>query len=137
MTDRLDAVLLPLLACPTCHSPLTRRPAGLECSNSHTYSIVRGVPVFTSDGPDVEVRPEEHVSHQPSPEILAAFANAPGPWLHLGAGATTERYAGSVELETAVFRNTDVIGDASRLPFADHTLGGVLALNVFEHLADP
>jgi SAM-dependent methyltransferase len=30
-----------------------------------------------------------------------------------------------------------VVGDVHHLPFADGSLGGVLALNVFEHLADP
>jgi SAM-dependent methyltransferase len=95
------------------------------------------VPVFTEAGRDVEIRSLDHVSHQPSPEILAFFGDAASPWLHLGAGASIQRYPNSIELETAVFCHTDVVGDASSLPFQDGSLGGVLALNVFEHLADP
>ncbi len=88
-------------------------------------------------GAAVEIRPDDHKSHQPSHWLLDEFAGSRQPWLHLGAGATSERYEGSIELETAVFAHTDVVGDVARLPFADSSLGGVLALNVFEHLEDP
>jgi SAM-dependent methyltransferase len=77
------------------------------------------------------------MSHQPSDEMLAALGDICGQWLHLGAGATRERFAKSVELETAIFRHTDIVGSADRLPFRDCSLGGALALNVFEHLAEP
>jgi SAM-dependent methyltransferase len=118
---------------------LERRKNTLNCLRDHLHSfpVVQGVPVFTEIGSSVEIRPLDHLSHQPTAEILATFADSPGPWLHLGAGASTERYANSIELETAIFRNTDVIGDAEHLPFEDRSLGGVLALNVFEHLANP
>ena len=135
MTDRLDQ-LVPLLACPRCARPLQRRGDALRCRRRHSFPVVRGVPVFTEVGREVEVRPDDHVSHQP-PSRLTDLLGAHSPWLHLGAGASSERYQGSVELETAIFKNTDLIGDAAALPFRDGALGGALALNVFEHLEDP
>ncbi len=127
------------MRCPLCHGPLERGEDALSCTRNrlHSFPVVQGVPVFTEVGTAVEIRPAEHVSHQPPSTVLAPFLETPEPWLHLGAGATIARYPNSIELETAIFRNTDVTGDAARLPFRDASLGGVLALNVFEHLADP
>jgi uncharacterized protein YbaR (Trm112 family) len=133
----LGAAWAALLRCPTCQTRLTERRNRLRCEKGHRFPIVDGVPVFTEAGTDVERRPNDHASHQAPAEMVAVFDDAPGPWLHLGAGATDPALPGSIELETAVFRNTDVVGDVHHLPFADGVLGGVLALNVFEHLADP
>lgn len=69
--------------------------------------------------------------------MVQLFAGASKPWLHLGAGATTQPVPNSIELETAIFAHTHVVGDVHRLPFADESLGGVMALNVFEHLSHP
>lgn len=126
------------LACPTCRHPVGVEADELECTNCRRrFPLVRGVPVFTGKAGAVEVRPDDHESHQPSAGVLDAFVGCSQPWLHLGAGATKARYANSIELETAIFRYTDVVGDVAALPFADASLGGVLALNVFEHLEDP
>lgn len=129
--------LLELLACPVCHGSLTERAAALRCGRGHAYPIVRGVPVFTECGREVEIRAEDHASNQPDPGAVSAFDASTHPWLHLGAGATDERLPGSIELEGAIFRHTDVVGDAARMPFRAQCIGGLLALNVFEHLADP
>jgi Methyltransferase domain len=129
--------LLELLACPSCHGELVERAAALRCACGRDFPIVRGVPVFTSCGRAVEVRAEDHASNQADPCLLAAFEACERPWLHLGAGATDVRLPGSVELESAIFRNTDVVGDAARMPFRGESIGGLLALNVFEHLAEP
>lgn len=93
--------------------------------------------MFSGVGNEVEVRPLEHESHQPSAELMAHLEGATRPWLHLGAGASAVAIPNSIELETAIFVRTDVVGDVHHLPFADGSLGGVLALNVFEHLANP
>ena len=42
-----------------------------------------------------------------------------------------------VELDAAIYRPTDVVADAHRLPFADDVFDLVLALNAFEHYRDP
>jgi SAM-dependent methyltransferase len=129
--------LLPVLACPTCRTGFRRMVDELTCRNGHTFPVVGGVPVFLPQGRGVQHRPGDHVSHQMSPEIAAVFVDLQGPWLHLGAGASAEHVPGSIELETVVFVNTDVVGDGAALPFATGSLSGCLALNVFEHLPRP
>lgn len=101
------------------------------------WPIVAGVPVFTSAGTEVEQRPDDHTSNVPGAHGWQALVEGPSPWLHLGAGTTSELLPGSVELETAIFPHTAVVGDVHHLPFADASFTGVLALNVFEHVEDP
>jgi len=137
---RLTPQLMAMLRCPTCHrsfTPHASPDADLLCESAHAWPVVAGVPVFSDDGRNVEVRPLDHVSHQPSAAMLDHFRDAPRPWLHLGAGATSVEIPNSIELETAVFKHTHLVGNVHHLPFADASLGGVLALNVFEHLEDP
>jgi SAM-dependent methyltransferase len=139
-TLRLPAEHLALLRCPDCRGELHRDggdEADMVCAQLHRWPIVHGVPVFSDEGRDVAVRPLEHESHQPTPELLRHLEGATKPWLHLGAGASAVPIPNSIELETVVFKHTHVVGDVHRLPFADASLGGVLALNVFEHLSDP
>jgi SAM-dependent methyltransferase len=133
---RLSAEQFALLRCPQCQRTFAHKSAKVVCGGGHSFPVVEGVPVFTDAGRAVEVRPTDHASHQANPRIRAHFAGA-RDWLHLGAGATGEVLPGSIELETAVFVHTHVVGDVHHLPFADGVLGGVLALNVFEHLEDP
>lgn len=140
-TLRLAPYTVAILRCPTCRTTLTRvddgSAADMVCEQQHRWPIVAGVPVFSEVGRDVEVRPQEHETNQPSPTIFEHFSGAAKPWLHLGAGASNAPAPNSIELETAIFKSTDVVGDVHHLPFADGSLGGVLALNVFEHLSNP
>lgn len=129
--------LLPMLRCPTCRTELRARGDRLRCRGGHVWPIVSGVPVFTQAGRSVEQRPDDHTSNVPGSHGWQALVDGPAPWLHLGAGATAEVLPGSIELETAIFPNTAVVGDVHHLPFADATFTGVLALNVFEHVEDP
>lgn len=129
--------LLHLLCCPNCYGNLREERESLVCARTHRFPIVKGVPVFTEMGRNVEVRRDDHLSNQPDLSLLGALTASHRPWLHLGAGATPRRFPGSVELESAIFRNTDIVGDASQLPIHAETMGGLLALNVFEHLAEP
>jgi SAM-dependent methyltransferase len=57
--------------------------------------------------------------------------------LHLSAGGTSRQFENVVELEAAVFRHTDIIGDVHRLPFVDGAFSAVVSLNAFEHYRDP
>lgn len=129
--------LLTLLVCPRCGADVAEAVRSLRCTRGHLFPVVDGVPVFLDVGRDVPVRQDDHTSHQPGADLLDLFAGRPGPWLHLGAGATERRSPGAVELETAVFRNTDVVADGACLPLRTGSLHGFLALNVFEHLPDP
>jgi len=134
--SRLDE-LLALLACPRCRRPLSAGLDVLRCELGHDWPVVDGIPVFTEAGRDIERRPFEHQSHQAPGHLVDRLDATGGTWLHLGAGATSSHEPRAIELETAIFRHTDVVGDAGSLPFADGALTGVLALNVFEHLPDP
>jgi SAM-dependent methyltransferase/uncharacterized protein YbaR (Trm112 family) len=133
----LSPLVRSVLACPRCRGPLTEVVDEVACDRGHRFPIVAGVPVFSSEGRDVERRPPDHVSHQPVPGFVERLGARMRPWLHLGAGATNPKPPNSIELETAIFATTDVVGDAAALPFADGSLSGTLALNVFEHLYDP
>jgi SAM-dependent methyltransferase len=85
------------------------------------------------------MRPSSHVSH-PLPEIaLRLITESQGPVLNLSAGGTRphERFDNVIEVEAAIFRNTDVVADSHALPFPDEVFELVIALNAFEHYRDP
>jgi SAM-dependent methyltransferase len=69
--------------------------------------------------------------------LLARMRAAEGPVLNLSAGGTAEKPANVIEAEVSIFRNTDLVADAHRLPFADDAFAGVACLNAFEHYAEP
>ena len=134
------SALLDLLACTVCRSPLAESEGGaaLRCTScGHRFPVVEGRPVFIENPDEVEVRPPDHVSNALNDEIHAWISGRGGTVLHLGAGATDQRFDNCVEGEYAIFRNTDVALDAHRLPFCDNAFAGVLTLNTFEHLRDP
>jgi SAM-dependent methyltransferase len=103
-----------------------------------TFPVIDGVAVMTPWDPGpVKVRDIDHVSHQLDPQLVEHMESLEGPWLHVGAGASDLHAAGCVEVELDIFRNTDVVGDVTRLPFSDREFVGVVAHNIFEHLAAP
>ena len=128
-----------ILACPRCRARVAGCLAGrLICQGCGcTYDIVDGVPVLLPERCEVIVKPLEHRSN-PVPDGMIRWLESVGGYsLNLGAGATEFVLDRCVELEHAIFRNTDVVGDAHRLPFADGVFEAVLCLNTFEHLRDP
>jgi len=42
-----------------------------------------------------------------------------------------------INLDISLYKNIDVVADAHKLPFKDHSIEGVIIKNVFEHLKDP
>jgi SAM-dependent methyltransferase len=131
--------LLPLLACPACRAgDLARDGEDLTCGAcGRGYDIVNGVPILLQAPVQVQVMPSDHQSNPMPADIAAWLASVNGFTLNLGAGATDVDLPNCVELEYAIFRTTDVIGDAHRLPFQDGVFDGAVTLNTFEHLADP
>jgi SAM-dependent methyltransferase len=83
------------------------------------------------------INSDAHLSNPLPATALSMIRNTPGPILHLSAGGSTERFEHVIELDAAVFRHTDLICDAHRLPFADRVFDAVIALNAFEHYRDP
>ena len=104
---------------------------------SYRYDVVDGVPILLGERQDVALKPLDHRSNPVPAETVRWLEGVAGYSLNLGAGATDFVLDRSIELEHAIFRNTDVVGDAHRLPFADAVFDAVLCLNTFEHLREP
>ncbi len=81
--------------------------------------------------------PPDHVSNALNEGVAAWLEAMDGPTLNLGAGATDRWIPSCVQLEYSVFRTTDVVGDAHRLPFPDGLFEAAITFNTFEHLRDP
>jgi SAM-dependent methyltransferase len=93
-------------------------------------------PVLYPGLPEVKER-EEHVSHAICREAQQLIDETDGLVLNLSAGGTAAWHPQVVEVETAIFRNTDVVADVHSLPFVDGAFAGVIALNAFEHFRNP
>jgi SAM-dependent methyltransferase len=136
-TSRLER-LKPLFACPGCRNHLDHLGETLKCQVCQAkYPLVQGRPVFVPAGCDVRVVSEGHVSNQPPERIMKDVAQISGWVLNLGAGGTQSKVDHVVEVEYALFRNTDVSADAHHLPFKDNCFDAVITFNTFEHLSDP
>jgi SAM-dependent methyltransferase/uncharacterized protein YbaR (Trm112 family) len=128
-----------LLACPSCvQGNLEEGAETLRCVGcSAEFPIVQGVPVLLSEPREIELMPFQHVSNQAPEHLLSWLGSQDGFTLNLGGGATNSKPTNCIELEYSIFRNTDVVGDAHRLPFVDGSFAAVLSLNTFEHLHAP
>jgi glycosyltransferase involved in cell wall biosynthesis/SAM-dependent methyltransferase/uncharacterized protein YbaR (Trm112 family) len=129
-----------LLICPATGEELVRDESGTSLVSSDSrrvWPIVDGRPVFIPAASAVARHPDEHMSNPLPHEALDMFQNTEGFVLNLSAGGTDERRANVVEVEYAIFRNTDVVADAHDLPFRDESFEAVVSLNAFEHYRDP
>jgi SAM-dependent methyltransferase/uncharacterized protein YbaR (Trm112 family) len=132
MHPRLTSVL----ACPLCRGLLRLEGDRIDCQRcAKSFAIRNGAAVFLSE--PVEVVSAEHQSNAIGAEYEAILREGKEFVLHIGAGATANRYRNCIEFERKIFRHTDVLGDAHRLPFRDAVFDRVFAFNVFEHLRDP
>jgi glycosyltransferase involved in cell wall biosynthesis/GT2 family glycosyltransferase/SAM-dependent methyltransferase len=135
------AELLPILRCPVTHGRLECVEDGAALRSGDGTRLWRLVAARPNLFPGMnvpDVKPLEHISNPLPERALELIRKAEGGLvLHLSAGGTVERPANVVEVEAAVFRNTDVVGDAHELPFRDGVFQGAIALNAFEHYRDP
>ncbi len=72
--------------------------------------------------------------------LIASFAGTDRWLLVIGAGERAYKGQGSANLiysDVHLGAHVDMIADGHDLPFQDATLGGVLAISVMEHVADP
>ena len=137
--DRL-ARLLPLLCCPESGTALALTAEGdalLSDGGGRRWPLVEGRPLLFPGMADPAIHPDSHVSNEIPDSALQLIRRAKGMVLHLSAGGTSQHFENVVELEAAVFRHTDVIGDVHRLPFVDGAFAAVISLNAFEHYRDP
>jgi SAM-dependent methyltransferase len=135
-SPKLSRRLKDILICPLCHGSLGERDDALNCQNcSGSFPLNDSVPVFLSE--PLQLVAADHASNAIGSEYEEILRQGNDFTLHIGAGATGQRYPNCVEFEHKIFRHTDVVGDAHHLPFRDATFDRVFAFNVFEHLRAP
>jgi SAM-dependent methyltransferase len=130
--------LLSLLACPSCRAALQRGVDDLCCQGCGArFPLCEGRPVFWPNAANIKVMPDHHLSNEIPDHIQNWLTWFDGTVLNIGAGGTDYKFDNCVEFEACIFRNTDVVGDAHHLPFADEAFNAVITFNTFEHLREP
>lgn len=136
---RLDS-LLPILRCPLTGQKLAydeTRSSLISYDGMMKWPIKEGRPCLSQDLDDPQVMPTNHISNELPEEALQVIRETDGWVLNLSAGGSRHRFDHVVEMEFAVFRHTDVVGDAHHLPFEDNSFDAVVVMNAFEHYHDP
>ena len=136
---RLDKIL-PILRCPVSKQKLAYDPdkvSLVSVDGLEKWPIVAGRPVLSRDLPSPEIKNPEHISNEVPEEALAIIRETKGLVLNLSAGGSKEKFDHVVEVEYAIFRHTDVVGDAHALPFDDECFDAIVVMNAFEHYREP
>jgi len=136
---RLDD-LLPMLRCPTTGQKLaydTDRQSLISYDGMVQWPLAAGRPCLSPDLASPQIMPADHISNELPEEALEVIRETKGWVLNLSAGGSREKFPHVVEMEFAVFRHTDIVGDAHHLPFDDHSFDAVVVMNAFEHYHDP
>src|ERR1044072_510386 len=123
---KMSSQVREILVCPLCRGSLLEQLEALVCPGcSRSFPLIGSVPFFLSEPP--QLVPADHVSNSIGPEYEKILQSGHDFILHIGAGATTQRYPNCVEFEYKIFRHTDVVGDAHHLPFRDAAFDSVFA----------
>lgn len=126
-----------------CSAPGTDDPvvfssdAAARSSDGRRFRAIAGVPVLRAEPPQVVARSPDLASGGVPSDQIAHMASVPGYTLFLGAGNSNFRHPRVIEVEFDLFRDTDIIADAHRLPFRSGSFDLFFAMNVFEHLRNP
>ena len=140
--DRLTRLhsLLPILRCPDTGQKLTFDETGMTLASVdglRRWPIVEGRPVLSGQSDNPEIRPFDHISNALPDDARELIRETKGLVLNLSAGGSLEKFDNVVEMEFAIFRHTDVVADAHRMPFDDDVFEAVVVMNAFEHYRDP
>jgi glycosyltransferase involved in cell wall biosynthesis len=136
---RLDQ-LLPIMRCPLSGRKLAYaegRTALISHDGMIRWPVIEGRPSMSRELTEPQVLPVDHISNEMPEEALALIRETSGWVLNLSAGGSREKFPHVVEMEYAVFRHTDVVGDAHHLPFDDGVFDAIVVMNAFEHYHDP
>ncbi|PYK72558.1 MAG: glycosyltransferase, partial [Verrucomicrobia bacterium] len=132
----MNEAIANVICCPACHGGLRSGRGRLQCETCGvTYRIQNEVPLFIQE--NVVAVSSDHVSNPIGADFEEILRKGDGVILHIGAGATPQKYPTCIEFEHKIFKHTDVVGDAHQLPFRDGSFDRVFAFNVFEHLREP
>lgn len=137
--SRLDD-LLPILRCPVTGQKLAydeARKALVSYDGLVRWPLKEGRPCLSEELSEPQVMPQEHISNELPEEALEVIRETKGWVLNLSAGGSRHKFDHVVEMEFAVFRHTDIVGDAHHLPFEDNCFDAVVVMNAFEHYHDP
>ena len=136
--ERLEEII-PLLQCPASRSKLRMESEQTLVAEdgSRRWPIRRDRPIFFGSPEEVREFPDSHLSNPIPGAAIKLIKEAQGWVLNMSAGGSESWFHNVVELETAIFRNTDVVGDGHALPFGDDVFDAVLAINAFEHYRQP
>ena len=140
--DRLTRLhsLLPILRCPDTGQKLTFDETGMTLASIdglRQWPIVEGRPVLSGQSDNPEIRLFDHISNVLPDDARELIRETKGLVLNLSAGGSLEKFDNVVEMEFAIFRHTDVVADAHRMPFDDEVFEAVVVMNAFEHYRDP
>jgi SAM-dependent methyltransferase len=131
-------LLAKLCSTPGTDEPLAFAPdASARSAGGRRFRAVSGVPVLRDEPPVLVHKPVELASGGVPPDRIEHMKSLPGYTLFLGAGNSNFRSPRVIEVEHDLFRDTDVVADAHRLPFRSGSFDLFFAMNVFEHLEDP
>ena len=131
-------LLAKLCSAPGTDEPLAFAPdASARSAGGRRFRAVSGVPVLRDEPPVLVHKPVELASGGVPPDRIEHMKSLPGYTLFLGAGNSNFRSPRVIEVEHDLFRDTDVVADAHRLPFRSGSFDLFFAMNVFEHLEDP
>lgn len=131
-------LLAKLCSVPGTDAPLTfESDASARTATGRRFRAVSGVPVLRDEPPLLVHKPADLASGGVPPDRIEHMESLPGYTLFLGAGNSNFRSPRVIEVEHDLFRDTDVVADAHRLPFRSGTFDLFFAMNVFEHLSDP
>jgi glycosyltransferase involved in cell wall biosynthesis/SAM-dependent methyltransferase len=131
---------LPVLRCPETGQGLEIGPGGTlqNLNGSRAWPLVQGRPNLFPGLQTPGIFPDSHLSNALPQSALGVIAEAgDGLVLNLSAGGTAQQFNNVLEAEAAVFRHTDILVDAHRLPFADGAFAAILVMNAFEHYREP
>jgi hypothetical protein len=113
MNERVASVI----CCPLCHGALRFKRQQMRCERcGAVYQIQTDVPVFVQE--PLAVVSSDHRSNPIGSDFEVILREGNEFVLHIGAGATAEKYSNCIELERKIFRHTDVVATRMRSHFA-------------------
>ncbi len=138
-SERLN-LLLTLLRCPATGERLRLSENGEELiseSGRARWPVQDERPILFQGMSQVAKHPATHLSNPLCKRASKLMSETSGLVLNLSAGGSASRSPNVIEVEAALFFNTDLIADSHHLPFQDSCFELVIAMNAFEHYADP